>query len=367
MKGSKIVIGRWEWSMLLINAIGTQIFLNFPRSMTESAGTAGWILAMYVSVLSLICFFLITKLYEPFEGKDLLDIADYIGGNVARVIIGIIIIVFLGFFNFIILREFGEYMKGISLPVSPISFVLLFFISGMVLSAYFGIATIARLGAIYVPLVFIGFLFIIIGASPFFDFTNVLPILGTGAYDLFGKGFLKLSIYSGLIYLFFMQPYLKTNKNFKSVGYAVVISTGIFFVLGALVYIAIIPYPSVQESVLPFHHLSRLISYGRFFQRVESMFVFIWASGALIYLCTGFFFLINVFKKTFKLTFYKPLIIPFAILSFNLSILPSSLMGSIELETVYLRNFAWIITFGLTILLLLIARIIRTKKVKIKS
>jgi hypothetical protein len=66
--------------------------------------------------------------------------------------------------------------------------------------------------------------------------------------------------------------------------------------------------------------MGRLINYGRFFQRVEAMFMLIWAAAALLYLSTVFYFILHIIQKTFKLKYYKPLIIPFAILILNLSL-----------------------------------------------
>jgi len=126
-------------------------------------------------------------------------------------------------------------------------------------------------------------------------------------------------------------------------------------VSSTLCFAAVYPYPIALESFLPIYQMSRLIEYGRFFQRIESIFVFAWAASALGYLSIGFFFLVYVFKLTFKLKYYRPLIIPFALIVFVLAILPKSLMTTIKLETLYFRSTAWIIPFALTPILLLIA------------
>jgi len=354
---SEIVIGKREATTIIIALISTQVFLNYPRAMAESAATAGWILSIYATVLTLLLFFIISKLYSNFEGKDILDISEYLAGNAGRIVIGIILIIFFTFIGAVILREFGENVKLVSLSISPISFILLFFITGMIVGAYAGLEALVRFSAIAVPIIAAGYLFILIGVSQYFDVSRILPILGTGPIEVFGKGATRISTFAALIVLFLMPPYIKTHKNFKSVGYWAIILSGIFLTMGTLSYLLVFPYPIATESSLPIYQLARLINYGRFFQRVESIFVLIWDASALLNLSITLFLIVYIFKKTFKLEYYKPLIIPFAILVFNICILPRNLMTAMDMEIKYFRNYSSIVTFAMTIVILLLARI----------
>lgn len=360
----KITFGKWEATFIIVNLICTKIFLNFPRFMAETAGTAGWLLAIYLSVLAFIAFFIIVKLYKPFEGKDLLDIGEYIGGNAGRIIVGTIVLGFSLYIVSVILREFSEDMKIIGLTVSPLSFVMFFFLIGIIVSSYIGVEGIARYSVIAVPIISVGFLLILVGASAYVDFTNILPLFGNGTNAILGKGFFKISVFSELLFLFILIPFIKTHKNFKAVGYLSIGISSVFLTLGAFVYTAVFSYPTSTESFLPIYQLSRLINYGRFFQRVESFFVIIWATAAFVYLSISFFIILYVFKKTFKLKYHRPLILPFAILTYTISLMPQGLQQAISLETKYFRNISWVITFVITILLLLVARVVWKRRKK---
>lgn len=361
---SKIAFGRWEATALLVNLISTQIFLGFPRIMAETAGPASWILILYVTGLALICFTIIARLYSGFEGMDLIDIGQYFGGSPGRVIVGSILLAYLLFIISLVLREFAEDMKAIALPVSPVSYVILYFMAGMIVGAYLGIEAIVRFCAIVVPIIIFGFLFIMLGVMPFYDLTSLLPIFGNGLETIFGSGSLRLSIYSAVALLFLLPPFIKTQKNLKKVGYLSIGISAVLFLISAVVYLIVFAYPTALEGFIPIYQLARLIDFGRFFERVESVFVLIWAASALIYLSAGFFFIVYVFKKTFKLEYYRPLIIPFAILIFALSFLPPNLMVTVELEGGFFRNYAWITSFLLPIVVLLLARFVKKRDKK---
>lgn len=361
---NKIVFGRWEAVTLLINMICTKVFLNFPRVAAETAGTASWILMIYVSMLVFGLFFIISKLYKRFEGKDLLDIGEHIGGAAGRIVTGTVVIIFLTFFTSVILREFTEDMKVVAFPVSPVSFVSMFFLVCMVVGAYFGIETIVRFHAIAVPVIASGYLVILLAILPFTDVTNLLPILGNGVKSIFIDGILRISVFSELLFLFLIVPFIRTDKNLKRIGFTAIGFSTFFLIISVPVYIASIPYPTAIENFLPIYQMARLINYGRFFQRLEPLFIVIWVTAALLYLTSAFYFLVYIFRKTFALQYHKPLILPFAVIIFTLSLLPPNLVSAVELETAYLRKYSWIITFAATILLLLIARLVKRKSKK---
>jgi len=337
--------------------------------MVESAGNAGWILVIYMTIIVLVLFALMSKLYSRFEGMDILDIGEYLAGNVGRVITGTVFIVYFVCILSIVLREYAENVKTVSLPSTPIVYIMGFFAISMIVGAYTGIEALVRTSAISVPIIAFAFFIIILGVSQYYDVTNLFPILGTGAKDIFIEGIPKISFFSAISVLFFMTPFIKTYKNFKSIGYISIIIAGVLLALSTLAYVFVFPYPSSLENILPIYSLARLINYGRFFQRIEALFVVIWDTVAMLYLSTGLFFTVYIYKKTFKLAYYKPLIIPFTIIILGLSLIPQSYMEVVEIENTYFRNIVLAVSFGFTIFVMLAALLFKKKgkKEKMKS
>jgi len=366
---SKITFGVWEAVTIMVTLFCTQIFLNFPRTMAESAGNAGWILVIYITIIVLVLFTIMSKLYSRFEGMDILDISEYLAGNVGRIITGMVFVAYFVFVLSIVLREYSENVKTVSLPTTPIVYIMGFFAISMIVGAYAGIEALVRTSAITVPIIVIAYVSILLGVSQYFDITNIFPILGTGAKDIFINGIPKISFFSAISVLFLISPFIKNHKNFKSVGYISIILAGVFLTLSALVYMLVFPYPASLESILPLYTLARLITYGRFFQRIETIFVVIWDTVAMMYLSTVLFFTVYVFKKTFKLDYYKPLIIPFTIIIVAISLFPQSYMAVVELENRYFRRIIWAVSFAFITIIMLAALLFKkkTKKEKVKS
>lgn len=354
---NRIKFGKWEAVALLINSICTKIFLYYTRMTVEEAGSAGWILSIYIGIVTLVIFTLLIKLYKRFDGRDILEVSEICGGKVLRVFTGLIIAGVLFYLTVITLREFSEDMKVISLPISPLSFVMIFFIGGVVIGSFLGLEPIARYHAILVPIIAVAYLLILIGTIKIMDVSNLYPILGTGPSNIFGKGFFRISVFGELLLLFLMTPYIGSYKYIKRVGYITIAVSSIFMISGSFAYILAFPYPSNLEPFLPMYQMARLINYGRFFQRIESVFVFIWATAALMYLTVNFYFMVYALSKMFEMKYIRPLIMPCAVIVFSTAFVPQNLISVLNIEANIFNKIIWVISFGYVGLILVIANL----------
>jgi hypothetical protein len=234
---------------------------------------------------------------------------------------------------------------------------MLFFIAGMVIGSFLGLESIVRYHAILVPIIATAYLLILIGSIKLMDTSNIYPILGTGPYDIFGKGFFRVSVFGELLLLFLIVPYTGSYKNAKRIGYTVIAFSSVFFIVGSLTYILSFPYPSNLEPFLPMYQMARLITYGRFFQRIESVFVFIWATAALMYLTVNFYFMVYVLSRIFDMKYLRPLILPCAILVFSAAFIPPNLISVLNVESHIFNKIIWIITFVYAGLILIFANL----------
>lgn len=350
---NRISFGKWEAATLLINLICTKLFLYFARMTVEDAGTAGWIMTIYISILVLILYTILMKLLDKFEGKDLIDISEIAGGKLLRTVTGLVITASLFYLSATVLREFCEDIKVVSLPSSPISYIMMFFTVGIIVGSFLGIEAIIRYHAIIVPVILAGFLIIVLGVIPQMDFTNALPVLGNGTYPILVKGFSRISVFGELMVLFLLPPFIGSSRNVRRVGYIAIGVSSFFLIIGSLAYILTFPYPSNMETFLPVYQLARLINMGRFFERIEAIFVFFWAMAAFIYLTSVFFFMTYAFSKTAGLKYMRPLILPFGIIVFSAAFIPPNLIIVIKMNSQFFSRYAWLVTFVFTGLILL--------------
>jgi len=367
VNNKKIIFGYWEGSSLLITMLATKAVLGFPRIAAQTAGPAAWMMSIYISLLALGVFYIFQRMYKPFNGKDILDIGQFAAGNAGRVLTGVIIICYLLYSVSSMLRQWGEQMKIMGFRDSPVSFIMLFYIVAMVIAAYLGLESITRFLAIFVPITIVNFMIYIVILWPDYNVNNFFPILGTGIYDILVKGFFRVSAYSEILYLFLLVPFLTTYKNFKRAGFTSIALTAFFLTAITMSFTAIFPYPVSLESINPAYQMGRIFKFGRFLERVEPLFLITWAAMGFTFLSVGLFFLAHVFKKTFKLDYYRPVILPFAIIIFTLAILPPSHISLNYLMISLIDKYLWIVTLGLLAIVISYAYFRRNKRIKSKK
>ena len=363
----KIKIGSYETSCLILNMVSYKVILMYPRNVAEYAGNAGWMVTLLGAFLVLILFLIQNKLYKKFSGQDILDVSEKALGEPGRIITGLLLISYFLIIVSVILREFVEDFKVISLSTTPTSFITILFCVGMIIGAYLGLESIARIHALVVPVIAIAFLLVLALSIPKFDIDNLTPWLGLGPKKIFeNDAFHFISSYSEIIVLFLIVPFLKKKNEFGTIGRYSLIACGFILLVGTLSYMLTYQYPISTEYFLPLYTLSRSIRFSRFFTRIESAFILIWASSAFLFLSSCLYFVVYLFQKAFGLKYKKPLILPFAVLIFTFSMIPESLSVTIQIQTEFYRKYAWILTILLPIILLSIASA-RNKSAKNKE
>lgn len=350
----KIRIGNFEAACLLLNMIAYKILLGFPRDAAEDAGTAGWLMSLLVSVLVFVIFSVLSRLYSKFHGDSILDISESVIGGIGKTIVGILLMLDLLIIVPITLREFAEDIKVISLGSTPVSVILMLFSAGMVIGAWLGLETLTRIHALTVPVLAGAYILILILNIPGFEISRLAPWLGLGIDVITRKGISNLSLFSEIFVLFLIIPYLNNKSDFSSIGKFSLLFSSLFLVLSTLCYALVYPYPTTTEFFLPMYQMARSIRLGRFFDRIESAFILIWATSAFLYLSSGLYFLTFLFQKTFLLKYQRPLIFPFTVLIFTLGMMPENLYSTLLIEMQLFRGYSWLITLMLPLVLLMI-------------
>jgi len=362
----KVNVGSYETICILLNMILYKTILLYPRNAAEAVGNAGWIVTILTAVFVFVLFLIQNKLYIKFSGNDILDMGEYAFGEPGKIITGVLFIA-----NFlvsvpIILREFSEDIKVISLTTTPVSVIIFLFCIGMVIGAYIGVEAIARIHALAIPFLATTFILILALSIPKYDINNLSPWLGLGPLKIAKISVVNLSNFSELIVLYLLAPFLKKKKEFGAVGRYSIIACTFFMVSGTLCYMLAYQYPISTEYFLPMYQLARSIRFGRFFTRIEPVFILIWASSGFLFLCSGLYFIVYIFQRAFGLKYYKPLILPFTVIIFALSMVPENLYSTMQIQMLIYRNYAWILVFLVPILLFGIASI-RNKGTKNKE
>lgn len=363
---NKFLLGKKELSCTLINLIIVKMLFVYPRIMVINSGNAAWIQCLYVSAISFLLYYICIKLYEKIGKISIMEACEQIGGKFLKITVGIIITAILISNIAINIRLLPESIKTVLLPLTPIELLFIVFIIAVSLGAFFGIYSICRIHALFIPVIIIclGILFLFI--VPNADINNLFPIFGLGTYNLFVTGLDSLSIFSDILVLFIIMPFCENFSVAKKSGYTAMISGSVISFLIVLLYVLVYSYPTSTEFIFPSYQMTRLIKIGDFFQRVEAFFEYIWAILMLLYSTAYLFIICHIWKETFNLKYYRELILPFIIIIGGISFIPGTLMELYKLSEIVAR-ITPSISFFIPILIALAYRIKFKSKIKLQQ
>lgn len=331
MTNSKISVP--EAISVILIVLVAHTLVSLPKGLLNVTGSATIINLLYVGIIMFFLVLLIVKLFKDFGGQDIVDIANILGGPVFQKIIGMIFIFYFIFSNSVLLRNFCECLKTVYYPMTSLFFILLTFIIALCISNNFGFSVTAKINLIFLPIIFVSILFIFFANNENLSFENLTPILGNGLFDTFITGIGNLGAFGGIVFLYFIPPYLKEPKKLKKVAMLSIVLSIIYLIICVAIILLTFTFLLKVDEIMPLYSAARYIEFGSFFQRLESILLLIWIIGMTCYFSITLHIVMNIFKKITNIRNTKPLLITFALLMLSISLLPKNYAISKFLET----------------------------------
>ncbi len=344
---------------IIVILIITKVFLGIPRVAVQEGGSASWLLLLMSAGIASAGVFIIVKLIKKFPDKNIVDIAETLWGPPGRVIVAAVMASIFLYISTVVVREFAETILTTVLPRTPISIVTLMFVITMVLGAYNGLEVITRSVTLLIPFILVGITSILLLAGSFIDLNNFFPLLGTGIDKLVVHAPGRSSIYIDIVMVtLIISNVNEPEKIPQQVWKGFLFSTAVFVVV-QLFYVSILTIHAGSKLYIPLFQLARIIYMGRFVQRIEVLYVFVWFFTGALQLTLTLYGAVTALSRGFKIPIYQPLLFPLGLLVFSLSFVPQSTLHAVSLDMNILRKYGSLIGFGVPAALLLTSVVLR--------
>lgn len=334
-----------------------KIILNFQKSIISSTGSSAWLNTIYICIIAILFTYLIVRLFKNFPNLDILDISNYLGGKFLKVIIGIMYIMLFIVISVLLIRNFSESLKIIYFNSSPIVFLIAFFVVSSCIANKYGIKVIAKVNLILAPIIFISIILILFASAKGFIFQRLLPILGYGFNETFFSGLTNIFGFSGLAYIFFLQPFLKSYKDFKKVSIISFIISSIYLFLSVICLLLVFSFVTNSNESISIYLLTRMVRNGDFIQRANAIFVLIWTLSVLSYSSITLYFMLHVTKKLTNIENTNPINYCYGSLILSSSLLIANIAQYTAFTETILKYGTIIFIFFINIPVLIFANI----------
>lgn len=287
-----------EASFLVLIILISHIIMDLPNMIIKSQNSSAILNVAYITILVLIYFFIINKLFKPFEGKTILGVAEFVGGKTLKVILCIIYSLYLVCISAMIIRGFCETLKIIYFPKAALWIILEIFLLLAVLANKFGERNIIKVNTILMPFILLSIFVIFIALLKNFEISRIFPLLGNGVKSTFMDGALNICSFSGLIILFFVSPNLKNIKDYKKVGLLSIILSASYLILSVASSLLLFPFLNANTDVLSVYLSACTIRFGKFMPRTDALFMFIWIFTFISYISVVISYIIKFSKES---------------------------------------------------------------------
>ncbi|CAM3092268.1 endospore germination permease [Paenibacillus lupini] len=210
-----------------------------------------------------------------------------------------------------LLSEMSQFMTMQLMPETPVTAIILFFLTVVIIAYRYGIEAYARMGELLFP-VFMGlFVMLVVFLLPQVEWTNVKPIMTkgilpimSGALPAYCTGFVEMVV------LLMLVPYVAGNSKLTKpilTGFAV---GGMVLFLIVLLCVFVLGPSLMETKYYPTFVLAQKIMIGHFLERIEAVMAFLWIITVFYKTVLHFFTITTGLAQVFQLQESKMLTIP---------------------------------------------------------
>lgn len=357
MQNNNYKMQKYEAICLILMVMVSKLILNIPYYIIDMVGTGAVINMIYIGIMGLIFILILNYLFQKFPNSDIIDVSEYLGGKVLKIIVSIIFIGVFFFVAYVTLSDFSNMLKIIYFEKSPLIFILLFFMIGIVVSNLIGFKAIVRTICFVIPFTIISILVTLFAVYDDFSLNKFTPFFGYNFQTTFVNGLLNTFSLYIITYYYFLMPLLKDSFQFQKITTTSYAISWVLLFLTVVSILTIFPIENNTEPVNALYLLSRKITLGDFVQRLDAIFILLWLISIFCYLSLCIFMINRIFSKLTNIAQSKMITLSSICIFFGLCLLPFHIAVSRFLEDVVYKYLIIVLVFGVSFIIMILANL----------
>ncbi|MCL6631368.1 MAG: endospore germination permease [Alicyclobacillus herbarius] len=356
----KARIGTKELIAMMTLFVSTDTFLSFPQHATAMTLEAAWMVPLLAAVIALAIFLYVENmLRKHFYGMDIVEVTVDSLGSIAGSVLAIVLGLYFVCETAGVMRQFSEHVTTTVLPNTPILVVGAMYTITIAYIAYHGLEGICRIAYLLMPILLVGAIGLCLLTANWWHPLMLLPIFGAGVSHILFAAASDAAVFMNVLLLCVVYPHAHNPRSLRSVGIWSIVVPALLMAGFIATYNMVFPAIETRLAAFPLYQLARIIYLGRFVQRMESIFIFLWVTVAIVRMGMSLWAAAYLFARGLHWPTPRPAIPALALLCFALSLLPADVGQAVHLVETYLIACGAIIIFGLPVLLVTIGALRR--------
>ncbi|HHW67462.1 MAG TPA: endospore germination permease [Epulopiscium sp.] len=355
-KNDKVSVRQVE--ILLILDLFSVSILSFPRMAAEIANQDAWIAVIGATLLAFIYGYTITSIVKRFPEDTFVEFSSKVLSKSVGIFLSLLFSIKLSITMAMELRIFGELVKQVLLPRTPIEIIMA---SMLLTCAYLvrkGYECNARLGEILVFIIFIPLIVILLFVLPDTDFSNLKPIFTTPFPRLLKGSYFLSFIYTPIELILLVGPLVNDLKKARRVSFIAITFTGIINVILTIITVSVLGSVGTKQQIWPVMTLMQIIEIpGAFVERQDALMMIFWILIVFSFISTLMYFISFILTRILKAEEHKFLVLPLVPIIYLISLIPDNIVEAFNWIE-FLRKYIRILfLLPIPLLLLIVAKI----------
>lgn len=241
-----------------------------------------WITLLLAMALAAIIYFVYARTTALFPGKSLYEILDVLFGRIYGRVISALFIGYAFYLQALVLRNFAEFIRVISLPETPVCIITL---SASILSLWSmreGLEVLARWASMFFPLMLV---FVTITTSltmPWMDLDHLSPVLYNGLEPVLksATGAFSFPFAEAVLFMVVMGNLQKKGSPYKVYYTSLLIGGAVVLIISLRALLVLGPEIASHQYYASYASV-QIINIGNFLQRIE-------VSVSIVFIISGF-------------------------------------------------------------------------------
>ncbi len=286
------------------------------------AGRDSWLAIVVAMFFSFPILMIYARILSLFPNKDLFDILEYVFGKFFGKLIGVTYIWFAFHLGALVIRNFGEFINGVSIPETPETILMIFIALLCAYGIKTGVETLSRWSELAIIVLVFFIIWTILFLIPDMSLNNIKPIFLKGVRPILMGAFSVFSFPFAETILFCMVFSSLRNKKSPYIVYTwgIVLGGTILF-LTTLTEILVLGETQFTSAFFPSHITVSRGNIADFIQRSEIIVAISFFGAGFVKVCICLLGACKGVTKTFGCKDYKFIVTPIALLMVNLSYL----------------------------------------------
>jgi len=298
----------------------TIVISTLPVLTIGRARQDAWLAAVVAFFLGVVFIWLLGRLALNFPEQSIIQYSEALLGKWLGKLFSLF---YLGAFllmGFTDLRTYGEVLRTVFLPETPLAVILGSMVVLAVAVVYAGLEPLGRMGDLIFPVFTLATLFTLFFPVLEADFSNLRPVLYHGWQPVLHAALTPTVITAQYANLTILIPSVnQPQKALRAALYSLLWSS-LILVLAAVVVVSLLGADEGAHAAFPVFKMIRAIRVSEFLERVEVFPIFAWGLGLFITLAINLYSLAKGLSQLCRLQNYRPLLLPLAVITSTLAL-----------------------------------------------